>query len=251
MTLEAILFELYCLATVLTISWSYYKFGLLGSVVQMVIGWSTILWDYVRSPTTKSNLERLDGHGYKKPLMLLIMACNLAATNALVTVICAFFGCFDEPMRKIDVPLVSSVVVNLALAEASFTAGHALLHRTRWGASYHDLHHLCQPCSWSTNLLFHPVDMAVEFAGPFVGLVLSHIFILKDPLVLGVSLHVIHAWYAFDHSENLKLYHYFHHQFVDSNYSVYVRHRFPGPEYVKPLVKATPDETKTKTKKTL
>ena len=68
--------------------------------------------------------------------------------------------------------------------------------------------------------------MALEFAGPFLLLLGSHLVIWRDPFALLVSLITLHTWYAVDHSENLRLFHYDHHKHVDSVYTIYTRIRF-------------------------
>jgi hypothetical protein len=69
----------------------------------------------------------------------------------------------------------------------------------------------------------------------------SHLLIFEDAFALLVSIHVLHVWYALDHSENLQLYHYQHHQRIDSVYSIYVKLRFSsGDDTVKPLLKLEP-----------
>lgn len=83
--------------------------------------------------------------------------------------------------------------------------------------------------------------MAVEFSGPIVGLVVAHVLLFDDTLALGISIHLLHLWYMLDHSENLQLYHYHHHQYIDSVYSIYTDLRFPqGRDTVKPMLKLQP-----------
>lgn len=53
-----------------------------------------------------------------------------------------------------------------------------------------------------------------------------HVFALHDEFALMLSCHMLHLWYALDHSENLQLYHYAHHQTIDSVYSIYIKLRF-------------------------
>lgn len=128
---------------------------------------------------------------------------------------------------------------NLLLSELTFTAGHWVLHQTDRGGGWHRLHHACRPCSWSTNLLFHPVDLAVEFSGPFLALACSHCLLFNDGAALMVSVHLLHLWYALDHSENWRLPHYRHHLYVDSTYTIYCGRTVPTlwPDTVKPLLK--------------
>ncbi len=184
-----------------------------------VFGGSTIILDWYISPTTQQNLDRLEKNGYPQRIMWLMMAFNLFISNTLVAVVCEYFQLFDSTVTQWTWMVVPRIITNMILGEITFTAGHYWLHRTTMGAKLHHLHHLCKYSSWSTNFLFHPLDLAVELFGPILSVVVAHIF-SQDVLALGISIHVISLWYALDHSENLRLYHYKHHQFVDSNYCI-------------------------------
>lgn len=204
MKLQNAAHEVICWVAVLTASTSISLGGIWGFILQCLLGVFSIWLDWVVSPTTSNNLKRLGAHGYPAHALVALMLFNQVSTNALVALIAYHFGCFEAPMRA-DWKTVLAVLCNLTVAEAAFTLGHYLLHTTRVLAPFHVLHHCCKPCSWSTNLLFHPVDMAVEFSGPIASLVVSHLLVWRDPIILIISLMVLHAWYAFDHSENLKL----------------------------------------------
>lgn len=87
--------------------------------------------------------------------------------------------------------------------------------------------------------------MAVEFSGPMLSLVATHLLIFNEPFLLLLSIHILHFWYALDHSENVQLYHYTHHMRVDSVYSIYAKIRFSGEgegraDKVKPLLGKMP-----------
>jgi sterol desaturase/sphingolipid hydroxylase (fatty acid hydroxylase superfamily) len=133
---------------------------------------------------------------------------------------------------------VAAVIANLLLSELTFTAGHWTLHQTVRGGQWHALHHACRPCSWSSNLLFHPVDLLIEFSGPFLALAGSHCLLFDDRAALLVSVHLLHLWYALDHSENWRLAHYRHHLYVDSTYTIYCGRavRVVAADTVKPLL---------------
>ncbi len=53
----------------------------------------------------------------------------------------------------------ASLGLYFMISELTFTAGHVLLHCTAFGRKIHKIHHLCTRPSWSTNLLFHPLDI--------------------------------------------------------------------------------------------
>ena len=205
----------------------------------LIVGAGSIWLDWIISPTMARNLQQLEQHGYSTPFVLALMACNLVATDCLVAAIVNGFGCFEAEW-SVTWNTALAVSVNLVLAEITFTAGHFLLHQTKLGGRLHTLHHCCRPCSWSTNLLFHPVDMAVEFSGPFAAITASHVFVFQDPLALFVTVHFLHVWYALDHSENLRFAHFKHHLYVDSTYTIYCGGTVPNltPDTVKPLLHA-------------
>lgn len=164
------------------------------------------------------------------------MAANMLSTNILVAYISSYFDVFNAPWR-FDISLFIIIFVALSFAEFSFTTAHYWLHQTKSGAKYHMLHHLCMSASWSTNLLFHPFDLAAEFSGPILGVVFITMGIFNDPFALLVSLHILHLWYALDHSENLRLYHYKHHKYIDSVYSIYMNFRLKSPtDHVRELI---------------
>jgi hypothetical protein len=215
-----------------------------------------ITMDWFVSPTFKNNLKRLNANGYSTSTVVATMILNLAATNVLVCGIKEIYcenGTLsrllsaDAAKHELPISLVLvQTLVNLVLAEITFTVGHFFLHHNEHGANWHLMHHCCKPCSWSANLIFHPCDMAVEFSGPMLSLVLSHELYFKhvDPSGAGllVSMTVMHFWYAIDHSENLKLYHYEHHMRVDSLYTIYIKLRTlsllgPRKDWVRKLMK--------------
>jgi len=237
-------FELSTWISVLCISASFHYGGAVGLAAwTALVHVPLVMVDWYISPTMERNLRNLAENGYPRPAMWALIALNLVTTNTLVAVITDTFGCFEAAPR-FDWVVALGLVVNLALSELTFTAGHYLLHRTELGAKFHHLHHCCRPPSISTNLLFHPVDMAVEFSGPVLSLVATHLLIFKEPFLLLLSIHVLHFWYSLDHSENVQLYHYTHHMRVDSVYSIYAKIRFSGEgegraDKVKPLLAAT------------
>lgn len=232
--------ELWCIGGVLTISASYALYGAGGLAAHtLLFGVGSVGLDYVVSPTMGRNLAKLEDHGYNNCTMVLLMLANLVASNILVVTMIIGFGCFDAKWRDVGWTTVAAVVSNLLLSELTFTAGHWALHQTARGGHWHTLHHACRPCSWSTNLLFHPVDLAVEFSGPFLALACSHCLLFNDVAALLVSVHLLHLWYALDHSENFRLSHYRHHLYVDSTYTIYCGHTVPTfqPDTVKPLLR--------------
>ena len=238
------MFELFTWISVLSISASFHYGGAVGLALHTaVFPWGTVMVDWYMSPTMERNLCNLAENGYPRPAMWALMAGNMAAVSILVAVTMDVFECFEAAPR-FDAVVALGLVLNLALSELMFTAGHYLLHRTERGARFHHLHHCCNPASQSSNALFHPVDLAVEFSGPFISLVSTHLFLFNDPFLLLLSVHIVHFWYQLDHSENIQLYHYTHHIRCDAVYNIYAKIRFSGEgdgcsDKVKPLLAAT------------
>jgi len=226
-------YEVFCWCCVLGVPFSHEFFGWTGLFVHtIIICGLSIYIDWCISPTFQTNMHRLSKHGFNTSAIFAVMAGNLIATNVLVVFVKEQYcpGVLLSPLSVDRLRIVGIVLVNMALAEIAFTLSHMLLHRTHQGARWHLMHHCCRPSSWSTNLIFHPIDMAIEFSGPVIVLLLSHIFVFRNPTALLTSVQVLHLWYAIDHSENLKLPHYTHHMRIDAMYSIYIKTRNIHPE---------------------
>lgn len=79
---------------------------------------------------------------------------------------------------------------------------------------------------------------------PLLVMAIFGIRILEDPFALYYGLQIANLWYSVgDHSEHLKLGHYWHHQHINSNYSVYSNlpskllfKKKPSKDYARELV---------------
>mmetsp|Transcript_45120 Transcript_45120/g.109168 ORF Transcript_45120/g.109168 Transcript_45120/m.109168 type:complete len:170 (+) Transcript_45120:1-510(+) len=131
-------------------------------------------------------------------------------------------ACYEAEAHY-DWPLFLHVVLCLGLTEIVFTMIHQyFLHGTKLGGKIHELHHTCRPTSFTTTFLFHFWDSFAEFILPQLAMAMFGIHVLEDPFSLYCGLQIANLWYSVgDHSENLKLGHYWHHQHINSNYSVY------------------------------
>jgi sterol desaturase/sphingolipid hydroxylase (fatty acid hydroxylase superfamily) len=109
----------------------------------------------------------------------------------------------------------------MTIAELGFSFGHWCMHTFEPLMKFHVMHHCCTYASWSTNLLFDPLDLTIEFAGPACGLLGMHFFVWQDQTALMLTYLVFQVWYAWDHDEDLKLFHYTHHVNCDSLYAIY------------------------------
>ena len=109
-----------------------------------------------------------------------------------------------------------------------FYFSHKLLHQTKIGANLHLMHHCCIHTSRSTNLWFHPLDLLIEFFGPFT---LNYLYWLysKDTFVLILVAGVMQAWYGGTHDENISNHHREHHHKINSDYPIYISYNIPNP----------------------
>ena len=117
--------------------------------------------------------------------------------------------------------MASKIAANLLLSELLFCFGHSLMHTVPFLLKLHIFHHCSVRASFNTNLLFHPVDLAIEFAGPAAGLLGMHFCLWQDQAVLLYTYLIFQLWYAYDHDETMKLYHTKHHATCDSVYVIY------------------------------
>lgn len=225
--INKILFELFCIYCVCGIPLAV-RYGWYYWCIQTLIGYFSVFIDWILFPHTEKNLKRLEKYGYSRTHVALTMLLNLVLTNVLVAVIY-----INITIQSFSWAMVPKVIINLCITELLFTYAHALLHCTETGSKLHVMHHCCKHSSWSTNLIFHPLDMAAEFSGPVLSVLGMHLF-WKDDNVLGATVLLVHLWYALDHSALLNLPHTKHHKYVDNMYSIYVKkHMRYGSDLVK------------------
>jgi sterol desaturase/sphingolipid hydroxylase (fatty acid hydroxylase superfamily) len=237
--LLCVVYEGLCWFSIVGITMVYELYGALGLAAFTLFQLLVVYGDFHITPTASGNMRRAQAHGFKLPVVVAIMLVNLVGTNALVAwIVSTFCGPMYEEDLQIDLGVLIIVLVNLALSEVCFTTAHTALHRTDRGARLHHLHHCCKPCSWSSNLIIHPLDMAIEFSGPVLVLLFTHHYIFHHPTAFFLSITVLQLWYAIDHSEVLQLTHYKHHTHVNTFYCIYLKWRTgkPGADRVKALM---------------
>ena len=130
-------------------------YGIYGWLLITALGYFSTIWDYYCFPYLAENLTLLQKHGFHEPFVWSIMLLNLVLTNALVSFI--YHTCEVKTVQWY-VPI--QIVLNMILTEVFFTLAHMNLHYTLTGAKIHLMYHCCKQASWSTNLIFHHVDMA-------------------------------------------------------------------------------------------
>lgn len=225
-----VLFEMFCIWCVVGIPVAAQR-GVIALTLQTLLGFLSAVVDASVNP---SNFETLRKNGFSATYIWIVAAFNLIVTNALVSVVYVLAP--PAVWEPFSAHTVARVVASFAATEILFTGSHALLHRTLWGANLHFMHHCCRKASWHVNLIFNPIDMAVEFSGPVIAVLFLN---WNYPLALVLSVCMIHLWYALDHSATLKLPHTRHHERINSVFSIYVGWMFPwrGRDRVRQIMK--------------
>eukprot|EP01127_Copromyxa_protea_P019551 TRINITY_DN6382_c0_g1_i2.p1 TRINITY_DN6382_c0_g1~~TRINITY_DN6382_c0_g1_i2.p1 ORF type:complete len:193 (-),score=4.57 TRINITY_DN6382_c0_g1_i2:81-659(-) len=183
-----------------------------------------MVFDHLTSDATTENLKTMERNG--------ISTANAIASSAWNTLSSQVFICYllihhIGPVEfRLDFSLVATVLVCLTVSDIVFYYSHRLLHRA---LPQMHLMHCCKRSSLSTNGFFHPVDMSLEFGGPSIAIIFITLYVFKDTFALLVSLVAVTSWYFFSHDEYIKMA-YYHHQHVDSNYTLYVSTRRHDPQ---------------------
>lgn len=202
-------------------------FGFVGFVFYLVGGWGLIILDTLVSDHFGKNVETLRINGFSDIVIIGTILCNQVSSQTLgfviISICCKGISFFDSStvQHLLQVSSILKIVINLAVTEVLFTVAHRYLHTDI--AYLHHMHHCNKFSCWTTNLIFHPIDLSLEFSGPVASLVFFHVCVFKDPIVLYACFVVLQVWYALDHDEYLKLHHYQHHLAVDSVYTIYIR----------------------------
>ncbi|OQR90947.1 hypothetical protein ACHHYP_05121 [Achlya hypogyna] len=221
--------------------WLLNHYGVLGFLVYLLLAASMFTLDGFVSNSFGHNVRVLRANGFSDATIVGTMAFNTVFSQIITLVVIHYIG---NPAAMADllrlesysVATVTCILVNLALSEVFFYAAHKVLHES-W-PSIHVMHHCCKSSSHATNVIFHPVDLAFEFGGPG-GVVLALHYLLWDQnlTVLLATYIFIQTYYAIDHNEWLRTYHYKHHAQIDAVYTIYVSHRAdPRKDLVRHLV---------------
>lgn len=210
---------------------TYYKIA--AFFVYILVLQITFLVDALVSNSFGRAIVNLRKLGYNNDFAILaIMEFNLVSSQLLGYVIVNYIVTDDNNyslkylIEQFNVFLVAQVSINLLLTELLFYLGHSLLHTVPCLLDLHAFHHCSVRSTWNTNLLFHPIDLAIEFGLPVLSVLVMHYYVWNDQLVLLLTYLIIQLWYAYDHDENLQLYHVKHHFDCDSLYAIYSKFRF-------------------------
>ena len=200
--------------------WAFQAYGVPALALHVLLSLTTVAADGLVSNSAGYNVRWLRANGFHDGVLLTVVLINVVASQSLGFIAVAVLN--TEPVlhasmlaRFVAPDVLAKVAVNMAIGELLFTLAHRALHQHAALAPFHRLHHCCRRASWSTNLLFHPLDLAFEFGGPVTALALMHQYAWgRDNAVLVLSYLVLQIWYAVDHDEYLKLYHYHHHTYT-------------------------------------
>jgi sterol desaturase/sphingolipid hydroxylase (fatty acid hydroxylase superfamily) len=198
-----------------------------------------VILDGIISENFYANIVRLRKNGFTDEYLIKVMLINATIVH-IIGLFIMHYVCGSTPLileNLISFRVLTGVVVNLCFGEIFFTISHKAMHC--FLPDLHKLHHCCIKVSSSSNLLFEPVDLAIEFAGPVGMLGLTHLFLWnEDANILMVSLLVSLLWYSLDHDEYLKLAHYTHHLAINSRYMAYLNYaeKGTGGDKVKALI---------------
>jgi hypothetical protein len=190
------------------------------------------LGDVCSSQAPSRNIQNLRRHGYSDWTILAYHQINLIQSQIISFIVCTVI-CndprLDDSKYLLDrlgndwFLIIIRILVTLACSEAAFLVGHTFLHTHPYWMKLHIFHHCCTTPSFSTNLLFHPVDLMIEFTGPLLCVLgLHYMAWQQDSVTLLATYTIFQLWYSYDHDEHMNLYHIQHHQQCDSLYSIYI-----------------------------
>ncbi|KDO18729.1 hypothetical protein SPRG_15898 [Saprolegnia parasitica CBS 223.65] len=177
------------------------------------------------------NVRTLRANGFSDRYTLQMMLFNLLSNVLMTWLVFQKFCGPDAVNATLDfasysVFTVAAIAANLAMTEVVFYFAHKCLHEVL--PHLHLMHHCVFAPTHSSNFIFNPIDFAFELGLPTVALFVNHFGLWQqDHTVLLVSYMFIQTFYALDHSDFLKLYHFHHHARLDDVYTVYIKYRNP------------------------
>jgi hypothetical protein len=215
--------------------------GLIGFAIFVPLLFCLFPLDGLVSNSLGENIKTLRKNGFSDWVTLILVFGNIVSAHVFTLLVTYYicggrtvvemFGNFDS----YTVPVFLKLFLNIAIAEFLFYNCHALLHK--YLPKIHLMHHCVIHSTFSANFIFNPIDLSIEFGGPVGSALLLHFFVWKDPFVLFLTYAFILAYYANDHNDWIKSYHYDHHGHTDSVYTAYIKYRgTPADEKVKHIL---------------
>jgi len=201
------------------------RWGVQGSLIAMFYQFGVcVLLDLMISDSPWENFKSLRRNNFKNwQIITSLVTCQIVWSSN------SFWVWYFVPDFTIafSCKALLSLVFSLAAAEAVFTSAHVFMHQYKFLELWiHKFHHCCLSASVSSNYIFNPIDGLLESFGPWLAAWAVYEFVMKDAFGLWLSLYVIQAWYTMDHDENIRTPHWFHHKYIDSEYTSYVAIKF-------------------------
>jgi sterol desaturase/sphingolipid hydroxylase (fatty acid hydroxylase superfamily) len=179
----------------------------------------TQMCDFFFLSATKRNLQSLRQQGYSNLYIFACWSFDFVFVEALI-LLAAWLSRGGEV--HFDFTLVWRLILVILLSDIPFFFVHRALHRNI--APWHHFHHCCSTPSFSTNFLFHPVDLLLEFGAPLAFSMTAFgtdLLGMKDPFALFLTPIIQQMLYLLDHDAFIKNCHYAHHRYISGNYWLY------------------------------
>ena len=210
--------------------------GLTGLTVAWVSVVSLLFLDHFTSPLSARIVRNMNQGGYSNKIIATCVIINVMLYWVPCAVPLWMFGTRDN--FSVDLGTIFNVLLILCVTEVYFSNSHKILHQ--YLPNLHVMHHYCDYCSFTSNLLFHPLDLFVEFGVPLLIVGLLGGVVLQDTPTMVMAYAVVMPWYVLDHDQYLQLGHWRHHKYCSGHYSVYLPvGGFDPLDGVKPLLRAT------------
>mmetsp|Transcript_38966 Transcript_38966/g.54343 ORF Transcript_38966/g.54343 Transcript_38966/m.54343 type:complete len:234 (-) Transcript_38966:259-960(-) len=145
--------------------------------------------------------------------------CFFLFSSTVITFF-AFYplGLYTQKLNfHFDFPFIFWVFFNMSLGEIFFTLAHKQLYLHF--PSLHHAHHCCLRSSFSSNIIFHPIDLMLEFSLPGLVPLFNYFYLFPSNWVLIFTVFCQTTWYSMVHDESLQLPHYFHHKYMTKDRS--------------------------------
>ena len=212
------IFTLYCL--IIQLSWPFFMFkGPMYNVLNQLLYFSCHLIDYLTSNSLQFNLMIMDKNGYDGKYEFKKALIGLVFKRFLSGMIVPYM--FKGYEAYLNINLVLIVLLNLGIIEIYFTIIHKSLHI--YFPEVHKLHHCCLRTSFTSNIIITNLDSALEIGFPIVLSAFICTYLFNDVFAFVVCFSITNAWYSINHDEYIRLPHWYHHKYINSNYSVYVK----------------------------
>ena len=196
--------------------WKYSYFGL---IISILLTYSVYAIDYITSNATEYNMMILEKNGFNSKSIIKEGLLSNFIGFILTGPIYVYLFKGIEP--HYDFKLVKNLFISLVLTEIYFSSIHRIMHR--YLPDVHKIHHCCLRPSLMTNIFFGKLDGFIEANIPEIINLVYNGLIMKDYFSLLIGITIINVWYNLDHDEYLKLPHWYHHQYINSNYGVYIK----------------------------